>query len=93
MSVRTNANSTNNTNSTNKSGEYARIEISGTLESVYVGKKYAYATISAQNTNKSGYSLFKVAYPLDFDFPDDGEHIDVHATVNTFKGEYTLFAK
>lgn len=64
---------------------YAILSLSGELVSVFVGEKYAFATIKVPQTNNNEYyDKYKVAYPLDFDFPDDGEHIDVNCSVNTF---------
>ena len=64
---------------------YAILSLTGTLESVFVGEKYAFATIKVpQANNNDYYDKFKVAYPLDFDFPEDNEPIDVNCTVNTY---------
>lgn len=63
----------------------AILSLSGTLEGVYVGEKYAFATIKVPQTNNNEYyDKYKVAYPLDFDFPEDGEHIDVNCGVSTY---------
>ena len=97
MAQRTNANRQNNTNrqnTRNKQNDYehsAVVHITGTLKEVYVGKKYAYAKIECYN-NGDYYTLFRVAFPLDYDFPEDGDDIDVYAKITSYKSEYSFTA-
>lgn len=92
MAQRTNTNRQNNTrNSNKKAGESAVIHIIGTLKEVYVGKKFAYAKIVCYN-NGDYYTLFRVAFPLDYDFPEDGDDIEVYAKITSYKNEYSFTA-
>lgn len=99
MAQRTNVNQKNNTNRQNnerrsKASDYehsAVVHIVGTLKEVYVGKKYAYAKIESYN-NGDYYTLFRVAFPLDYDFPEDGDDIDIYAKVTSYKNEYSFAA-
>lgn len=88
MAVRT-SNTTKKSNE-KKSNHTAIVNIIGTLDSVYVGKKYAYATIKVNDGDY--YSLFKVAYPLDYDFPNDGDDINCSAEMKSFKGQISFYA-
>lgn len=101
MAQRTNTNRQNNANrQTTKQNPRTRqndyehsavLHIIGTLKEVYVGKKYAYGKIECYN-NGDYYTLFRVAFPLDYDFPDDGNGIDVYAKVTSYKNEYSFTA-
>lgn len=97
MAQRTNTNRQNNTNrqdtrnSIKKTGESAVVHIIGTLKEVYVGKKYAYGKIECYN-NGDYYTLFRVAFPLDYDFPEDGDDIEVYAKITSYKNEYSFTA-
>lgn len=96
MAQRTNTNQKNNTNRQNTRNKEnnkhsAIVHITGTLKEVYVGKKYAYAKIESYN-NGDYYTLFRVACPLDYDFPDDDEEIDIYAKVTSYKNEYSFTA-
>ena len=82
--------STNETNAKKETNHVAIVNIIGTLDSVFVGKKYAYATIKVNDGDY--YSLFKVAFPLDYDFPDDGQEINCQANIKSFKGEISFYA-
>lgn len=64
---------------------FAILSLTGVLEEVFVGEKYAFATIKVpQATDNDYYDKYKVAFPLDYDFPEDGEEIDVNCSVSTF---------
>lgn len=63
----------------------AGFTLTGKLDSVYVGQKYAYAKIHV-STGGCYYDLYNVAFPLDTDFPDDGATVSVTGTMHTFKG-------
>ena len=97
MAQRTNTNRQNNTNrrrNTSKQNDYehsAVVHITGTLKEVYVGKKYAYAKIECYN-NGDYYTLFRVAFPIDYDFPEDGDDIEVYAKITSYKNEYSFTA-
>lgn len=93
MAQRTNTNRQNNACNRNKQNNEhsAVLHIVGTLKEVYVGKKYAYAKIECYN-NGDYYTLFRVAFPLDYDFPNDGEEIDVYAKITSYKNEYSFTA-
>ena len=63
----------------------AGFTLTGKLDSVFVGKKFAYAKIHV-STGGQYYDLYNVAFPLDTDFPDDGATVSVCGTMHTFKG-------
>ena len=92
MAIRKSTNETNAKKETAKkdTNHVAIANIIGTLDSVFVGKKYAYATIKVNDGDY--YSLFKVAFPLDYDFPDDGQEINCQANMKSFKGEISFYA-
>lgn len=91
MAIRKTTNKTNaKKESVNKSNHVAIVNIIGALDSVFVGKKYAYATIKVNDGDY--YSLFKVAFPLDYDFPDDGQEINCQANMKSFKGDISFYA-
>lgn len=89
MAQRTNTNRRSTRNK--KTGESAVVHIIGTLKEVYVGKKYTYAKIECYN-NGDYYTLFRVVFPLDYDFPDDGDDIEVYAKITSYKNEYSFTA-
>ena len=66
------------------SQDRAIFSISGTLDSVFVGKKYTYATVKVQKDNDY-YDQYKVQCSLDFDFPDDGQPITLNGYMNMYK--------
>lgn len=72
------------------SKDAAGFTLTGTLVGVYVGKKYAYATIKVQPAGSQYYDLYKVAYPLDTDFPDDGWTVSASGTMKKFKDEVSF---
>ena len=92
MAIRKPTNETNAKTETTKknTNHVAIVNIIGTLDSVFVGKKYAYATIKVNDGDY--YSLFKVAFPPDYDFPDDGQEIHCHANMKSFKGNISFYA-
>ena len=61
----------------------------GTLDSVFVGKKYAYATVKVVKDN-GYYDQYKVQCPLDFDFPDDGQEINLAGYINRYKTDISF---
>lgn len=94
MAQRTNRQNTSRQKNTSKQNDYehsAVLHIIGTLKEVYVGKKYAYGKIECYN-NGDYYTLFRVAFPLDYDFPEDGDDIDIFARVTSYKNEYSFAA-
>lgn len=97
MAQRTNTNGQKNTtkqNTRTRQDYYehsAVIHITGTLTEVYVGKKFAYGKIECYN-NGDYYTLFRVAFPLDYDFPEDGDTIDIYAKITSYKNEYSFTA-
>lgn len=64
--------------------EYARAVICGTVNSIYVGKKYAYVTIRVKPGNY--YTDYKVAFPLDYngDATTEGARVNVLADISTY---------
>lgn len=64
----------------------AYFTMTGKLDSVYVGKKYAYAKIHV-STGGQYYDLYNVAFPLDTDFPDDGATVSVCGIMHSFRGQ------
>lgn len=102
MAQRTNTNRQNNTNRQSATKQNSRtlqndfehsavIHITGTLKEVYVGKKFAYAKIECYN-NGDYYTLFRVAFPLVYDFPENGDDIEVYAKITSYKNEYSFTA-
>lgn len=67
----------------------AAFTITGTLDSVYVGKKYAYAKVKVQKTN-GFYDLYSVQCSLDYDFPDDNQPITLSGTINRYKNDISF---
>ena len=61
----------------------------GILDSVYVGKKYAYATVKVFKEN-GYYDQYKVQCSLDFDFPDDGQDIYLTGCINRYKTDISF---
>ena len=71
------------------SQDRATFSISGTLDSVFVGKKYAYATVKVQKDN-GYYDQYKVQCSLDFDFPDDGQPITLNGYIHRYKADISF---
>lgn len=67
----------------------AAFSITGTLDSVYVGKKYAYAKVKVQKNN-GFYDLYSVQCSLDYDFPDDNRTITLSGTINRYKNDISF---
>ena len=63
--------------------------IKGILDSVYVGKKYAYATVKVMKDN-GFYDQYKVQCSLDMDFPDDGQEINLAGYINRYKTDISF---
>lgn len=63
--------------------------ITGTLDSVFTGKKYNYATVKVMKSN-GFYDQYKVQCSLDFDFPDDGQQITLTGYINRYKTDITF---
>lgn len=70
-------------------GHSCGFTMTGTLESVYVGKMYAFATIRVDKDN-GYYDKFKIAYPLETDFPDDGATVSAAGNMTLYKNEPSL---
>lgn len=66
--------------------------ISGILDSVYVGKKYAYATVKV-NKDNGYYDQYKVQCDLDYDFPDDGQPITLVGRMSRYKNDISFIDK
>lgn len=79
------AQAANNTQSTT-------FTISGILDSVYVGKKYAYATVKV-NKDNGFYDQYKVQCNLDYDFPDDGQPITLVGRMSRYKNDISFIDK
>jgi len=77
-------NSTNTKANTQTSGDYARAVICGTVNSIYVGKKYAYVTIRVMPGDY--YTDYKVAFPLDYtgDATTEGKRVSILADISTY---------
>lgn len=69
----------------------ARFTITGKLDSVYVGKKYAYANVHVMKSN-GYYDAYKVQCSLDYDFPDDGQQITITGSISKYKDECNFIA-
>lgn len=86
---------TANTGSTAKTQvsttDSARFTITGKLDSVYVGKKYAYATVHVKKAN-GYYDAYKVQCSLEYDFPDDGQQITITGSISKYKDECNFIA-
>ena len=67
----------------------ATFTITGTLDSVYTGKKYNYAKVKVQKSN-GFYDLYNVQCSLDFDFPDDGQSITLTGYINRYKNDFSF---
>lgn len=85
----TNAQAETTTQAINMSATFT---ITGELESVYVGKKYTYATVKILKPNKY-YDRYKVQCSLDFDFPDDGEIVTFVGHINRYKTDISFIDK
>lgn len=70
-------------------GHSCGFTMTGTLEGVYVGKMYAFATIRVDKDN-GYYDKFKIAYPLETDFPDDGATVSAAGTMTLYKNEPSM---
>lgn len=67
----------------------ASFSITGKLDSVYVGKKYAYATVQVTQDN-GYYDQYKVQCSLDYDFPDDGQQITLSGKIKRYKTDISF---
>ena len=68
----------------------AGFTLRGILESVYVGKKYAFADIRVDKSN-GYYDKFNVSFELETDFPDDGDEVNVCGTFSMFQGKPSFY--
>ena len=77
-------NSTNAQTNTPALPDYARAVICGTVNSIYVGKKFAYVTIRVKPGEY--YTDYKVAFPLDYtgDATTEGARVSVLADISTY---------
>ena len=64
--------------------DFARAVICGTVNSIYVGKKYAYVTIRVKPGDY--YTDYKVAFPLDYtgDATTEGKRVSILADISTY---------
>ena len=73
-------------NSTNTRAlpDFARAAISGTVNGIYVGKKFAYVTIRVKPGEY--YSDYKVAFPLDYTgaATTEGARVSILADISTY---------
>lgn len=83
---------TANTNAQATTNDGATFAITGTLDSVYTGKKYNYATVKVNKAN-GYYDQYKVQCSLDFDFPDDGESVTFVGHINRYKTDISFIDK
>lgn len=67
----------------------ATFTITGTLDSVYTGKKYNYAKVKVQKSN-GFYDLYNVQCSLNHDFPDDGQQITLTGYINKYKNDFSF---
>lgn len=76
--------STNTQTNTPTLPDYARAVICGTVNSIYVGKKFAYVTIRVKPGEY--YTDYKVAFPLDYtgDATTEGSRVSVLADISTY---------
>ena len=88
MAKRT-ANTNAKNTQTKNTGHSAGFTLTGQLESVYVGKKFAYAKIKVEKPN-GFYDRFTVAFDLYTDFPDDGATVNVCGTMTKFLKEMSF---
>ena len=88
MAKRT-ANTNAKNTQTKDTGHSAGFTLTGQLESVYVGKKLAYAKIKVEKPN-GYYDLFSVAFDLNTDFPDDGATVHVCGTMTKYQKEISF---
>lgn len=77
-------NSSNAKTNTQASPDYARALICGTVNGIYVGKKYAYVTIRVKPSVY--YTDYKVAFPLDYtgDATTEGKRVSILADISTY---------
>lgn len=80
---------TANTQTQAATQDRATFSISGTLDSVFVGKKHTYATVKVQKDN-GYYDLYKVQCSLDFDFPDDRQPITLNGYIHRYKTDISF---
>lgn len=68
----------------NTQRDFARAGIRGTVNSIYVGKKYAYVTIRVKPGDY--YTDYKVAFPLDYigDATTEGARVSILADISTY---------
>lgn len=62
----------------------------GVLESVFVGKKYAFADIRVDKSN-GYYDKLSVSFDLETDFPDDGDEVNVCGTFTIYQGKPSFY--
>lgn len=89
MAKRTANTKGNNQRKTKETGHSAGFTMTGELDSVYVGRKFAYAKLKVEKSN-GYYDLFNVTFDLDTDFPDDGATVSVCGTMTKYKDEVSF---
>lgn len=87
--AKTNAKANETKGAKKNTGHSCGFTMTGTLESVYVGKMYAFANIRVDKDN-GYYDKFKIAYPLETDFPDDGATVTAAGTMTLYKNEPSM---
>lgn len=92
MGKRTANTNTQATNAQATTNDSATFVITGTLDSVYTGKKYNYATVKVKKAN-GYYDQYKVQCSLDFDFPDDGKTVTFVGHINRYKTDISFIDK
>lgn len=72
-------------------GEFATANIKGVVTGFYdKGKKYDYITVDVRHDYDEYYDRFKVAVSKSYDVPNDGEPIELVATIKNYKGDITF---
>ena len=71
---------------TKDTGHSTGFTMTGILESVFVGKKYAFADIRVDKSN-GHYDKYSVCFDLETDFPDDGDTVILAGTFTMYQGK------
>lgn len=88
--ARVNINQNAPTNNGGNNPFYTKVQICGTVVSLYEGKKYDYVTVDVPHVYDKYYDRFKVAVSKNFPVPDDGETIALDCTLKSYKGSISI---
>lgn len=88
MAIRT---ADNNKGKTNNKNTGLIVTLTGELENVYVGKKFAYANLKIYQSN-GYYMIITVKCDLNFDFVNDGEIQTIKVEICKYKDTYVFNA-